>query len=136
MTLSGLARLNIRLLMSTFYHSTSADASDAEQRQLEALTRAGNAPADRQTHRAIISLAHAGFAQSADHGGGRYVTQSGAEVAQALCTVRADLVPFGRGGRALGRLGALHDLPRSGRSPIFFPVGPPSHCDRRGMSRS
>src|SRR5262245_55040581 len=109
--------------------------STAEQQALEALQRAGKTPQQTVRRVTILLLAHEGWSNQA--------------IADQVGTSR-NLVQKWRKRFALYepppvmadaqvdpgvRLGALQDLPRSGRPPDFSPAGP-AHGRRRRLPRS
>ena len=97
--------------------------STAEQQALEALQRAGKTPQQTVRRVSILLLAHAGLSNQAvaDHvGTSRNLVQKWRkrfalyEPPPPVADAQVDPV---------ARLGALQDLPRSGRPPDFSPAG-------------
>jgi hypothetical protein len=98
--------------------------SDAEHQQLQVLVRAGKTPQQLATRAAIILLAQDGVPnqQIADEvGTSRNLVQKWRK--RFALYVPPPLLPEEAGDPA-ARLGALQDLPRSGRPPVFSPAGP------------
>jgi Homeodomain-like domain len=108
--------------------------SGAEQQELESLQRAGKTPQQTVRRVTILLLAHAGLSNQAiaDRvGTSRNLVQKWHkrfalyEPPPLVADAQVDPV---------ARLGALQDLPRSGRPPAFSPPGPP-HRRGRGLPR-
>jgi Homeodomain-like domain len=95
----------------------------AEQQALEALQRAGKTPQQTVRRVTILLLAHEGLSNQAiaDHvGTSRNLVQKGrkrfARYGPPPLMAEEEVDP-------VARLGALADLPRSGRPPDFSPAG-------------
>jgi DNA-binding CsgD family transcriptional regulator len=108
--------------------------SAAEQQALAALQRAGKTPQQAVRRATILLLANAGLSNQAiadQVGTSRNLVQKWrkrfalSEPPPVMAEEEADPV---------ARLGALQDLPRSGRPPDFSPLGAP-HGRRRRLSR-
>jgi hypothetical protein len=108
--------------------------SAAEQQTLEVLQRAGKTPQQTVRRVSILLLAHAGLSNQAiadQIGTSRNLVQKWrkrfALYASPPLMVEDEVDP-------VARLGALQDLPRSGRPPDFSPAGA-AHRRRRRVPR-
>jgi hypothetical protein len=108
--------------------------SEAEQQELAALRRAGNTPQQTVRRATLLLLAQAGLSKQAiadTVGTSRNLVQQWrkrfALYEPKFLGVEAAVDP-------VARLGALQELPRSGRPPDFSPAGA-SHSRRRGLPR-
>jgi hypothetical protein len=108
--------------------------SAAEQQALEALQRAGKTPQQTVRRVNILLLAQAGLSNqaiAAQVGTSRNLVQKWRKrfaLYEPPPLMAAEAVGPG------ARLGALQDLPRSGRPPAFSPAGP-AHGRRRRVPR-
>jgi Homeodomain-like domain len=108
--------------------------SAAEQKALAALQRAGKTPQQTVRRVTILLLAHEGWSNQAiadQVGTSRNLVQKWRKrfaLYEPTPLVAEDEVAPG------ARLGALHDLPRSGRPPAFSPAGS-AHGHRRRVPR-
>jgi len=108
--------------------------SEAEQQELEALPRAGKTPHQTVRRATIVLLAQAGLSNQAiadTVGTSRNLVQKWrkrfALYARSPLLADEEVEPA-------ARLGALQDLPRSGRPLDFSPAGP-AYRRRRGLPR-
>jgi hypothetical protein len=108
--------------------------SEAEQQELEAWRRAGKTPQQTVRRATILLLAQEGLSNQAiadTVGTSRNLVQKWrkrfALYEPSPLLAEEDVAPA-------ARLGALQDLPRSGRPPDFSPTGPP-YRRRRGLPR-
>ena len=108
--------------------------SDAEQHHLQALVRAGKTPQQLVMRASILLLAQDGLSNQQianEVGTSRNLVQKWRK--RFALYVPAPLLPE-QEADPLGRVRALHDLPRSGRPPVFSPTGAP-HRRGRGLPR-
>jgi Homeodomain-like domain-containing protein len=108
--------------------------SAAEQQALEALQRAGKTPQQTVRRVSILLLAHAGLSNQAiadQVGTSRNLVQKWRKrfASDEPSPMAEDEV------EPVVRLGALQDLPRSGRPPAFSPAGAAHGRRRRGSRR-
>ena len=108
--------------------------SAAEQQALEALQRAGKTPQQTVRRVTVLLLAHEGLSNQAiadQVGTSRNLVQKWrkrfARYEPPPVVAEEEVEP-------VARLGALQDLPRSGRPPTFSPAGP-AHGRRRRVPR-
>jgi putative transposase len=108
--------------------------SDAERYQLQALVRAGKTPQQLATRASIILLAQDGVSNqqiAQEVGTSRNLVQ---KWRKRFALYLPSAPPPGEAADPVERVRALHDLPRSGRPPVFSPAGP-SHRRGRGLPR-
>ena len=108
--------------------------SEAEPQELEALRRAGKTPQPTVRRATILLLAQDGLSNQAiadTVGPSRNLVQ---KWRNRFALYEPTSLVVDQGVDPVARLGALQDLPRSGRPPDFSPAGA-SHSRRRGLSR-
>ena len=108
--------------------------SAAEQQALEALQRAGKTPQQTVRRVSILLLAHEGLSNQAiadQVGTSRNLVQ---KWRKRFALYEPKFLVVEEAVDPVARLGALQDLPRSGRPPDFSPAGA-SHSRRRGLPR-
>jgi DNA-binding transcriptional regulator YiaG len=108
--------------------------SEAQQQELETLRRAGKTPQQTVRRATILLLAQAGLSNQAiadTVGTSRNLVQ---KWRKRFALYEPPALVVDEAIDSVARLGALQDLPRSGRPPDFSPAGA-SHGRRRGLPR-